>query len=112
MADCDRLKQKKLRDRHRSDNLTAVTRLSVEHAQLILGFFQHLALLRRQMLPHPVDVKIQHRHRRRKRPRLAPFAVIGGMLQRQGDFVRIIPGKNTRFEIQGVAGFGDVMGPI
>ena len=82
MADCDRLKQKKLRDRHRSDNLTAVTRLSVEHAQLILGFFQHLALLRRQMLARPVDVKIQHRHRRHKRLRLTPLAAVRGMLQR------------------------------
>ena len=112
MADCDRLKQKKLRDRHRSSNLTAVTRLSIQCAQLILGFLQHLALLRGQMLTRPVDVKIEHRHRRHKRLCLTPLTAIGGMLQRQRYFVRIVPGKNTGLEIEDVAGFGDMVGPM
>lgn len=112
MADCDRLNQKKLRDRQRGGTLTAVTRLSIQYAQLILGFLQHLALLHRQMLTRPVDVKIEHRHCGYKRLRLAPLTAVGGVLQRQCNSMRIIPGKHAGFEIEGVAGFGDMVGPV
>ncbi len=64
------------------------------------------------MFPRPVDVKIQHRHRRRKRLRLAPLAIIGRLFQRQRDSTRIIQRKNTGLKIQGVAGFGNLLGPI
>lgn len=64
------------------------------------------------MLTRPIDIKIQHRHRRHKRLRLATFTAVGGMLQRQRNFARIVPGKHAGFEIEGVAGFGDLAGPI
>ncbi len=84
---------------------------SEEVSQFILGSFKSSSLPGRKLPASPIDVKRKHRHRRTKWIALAAPAALGRALERIGDLPRVVEREYTRLEIQGVAGFGYVLGP-
>src|SRR5215469_4447943 len=81
-------------------------------AQLGLGGFQYAFLRCRKVLAGAIDVKVQHRHRRLERAGFAAVAVLSRALQRSGDPLGTARLENVLFEIERVAGFGDLGGPF
>ena len=58
-----------------------------------------------------VDVEVEHGHGGPKSGALASITGFGRALEREGNPFWIIPGEDARLEIEGVAGFGDLLGP-
>src|SRR4051812_36107348 len=79
--------------------------------QLILRACQDLAARSRKLPAGPIDVERQHRERGAIGIRLAPFALLGGSLQRRRDFLGIAQAEHALFQVERIARFGHVPRP-
>jgi hypothetical protein len=79
--------------------------------QFVLRGLEAHALGARQVLAGPVHIEGQHRHGRAVGFGLAAPAALGGAPERQCDLLRILPGEDASFEVDGVRRFGDILGP-
>lgn len=84
---------------------------AVKFTQLFLGSLEDLPLLFGKLPARSVDVEVEHGHGGPKSGALASITVFGGALEREGNPFGIIPGEDAWLEIEGVAGFGDLLGP-
>src|SRR5215831_11141820 len=79
--------------------------------QLALGALEHPLLRGAQALAGAVDVEIEHRHGGLVGRGLPPLAPEGRAPERGGHGSRATQLEDARLEVQGVAGFRDVLRP-
>jgi hypothetical protein len=85
---------------------------TVKPAQRRLRPREDLPSLGGQIAAGTVDVEVHHRHRRSERPGPAPRAGLGRALQRAGDPLGVVCGKDPGFEIERIALLRNLGRPI
>ncbi|EGE61051.1 hypothetical protein RHECNPAF_1260029 [Rhizobium etli CNPAF512] len=94
-------------------HLSSILRFTTEvFSQFVLGFFKSGPSFFRQLVAGAVDVEGQHRHGRAEGTGLTAMTLLGRMLDRAGDLLRIVRFEHTFLQVHRVAVFGDVLRPF
>src|ERR1700710_922622 len=84
----------------------------MEHlAELHLRAIQYPQSFRGEVLPTPVDLKIEHRHGRAKRRRLTPATGLRGTHQRQRHLLGTPPFEDALLKIESIASLHNACRP-